>query len=87
MRARGRVRCTHRFLVSIFPAVISRAYTALGFGKARWRARLHIHESRLSGLLADASELLDELDEVLVCCHPLRDAEPFAGAAPRSRYA
>jgi len=50
-------------------------------GKARWRARLRIHDSCLSGLLADANELLDELDEVLVRCHPVRDAALFAEAA------
>jgi hypothetical protein len=50
-------------------------------GKARWRARLRIHDSCLSGLLAEASELLDDLDEVLVRRHPVRDAALFAEAA------
>jgi hypothetical protein len=50
-------------------------------GRARWRARLQLHDARLGALLAEAGERLDELDELLLRCHPVSHAAMFAAAA------
>jgi hypothetical protein len=61
-------------------AALSASCTRL-IRKARWRARLQLHDARLGALLAEVCERLDELDERLVRYHPVRDAAMFAAAA------
>lgn len=50
-------------------------------GKARWRARLRLHDARLEALVRQAAERLDDLDDRLLRCHPVRDAALFSEAA------